>query len=119
MLWVCQGVLAAVFVASGALKSSMSKERMLASGQTGVAEFPLPVIRVLAGSELLAAAGLILPWALGVARVLTPVAAGWLAIVMVGAGVAHSRLREPRAVAVNAVLFALCTVVVLGRAADL
>lgn len=118
-LWICQCLLAAVFLGSGALKATMSKERMLETGQTGVREFSLPVIRMIAVSELLAAAGLVLPWLLGVARVLTPLAAVWLAIVMVGAGVAHSRLREPRNVATNVLLFALCVVVAVGRFADL
>lgn len=118
-LWICQFLLAAVFLGSGVLKATMSKERMLETGQTGVKEFSLPVIRLIAVSEVLAGVGVVLPWLLDVARVLTPLAAGWLAIVMIGAGVAHGRLREPRSVAVNVVLFAVCVFVVVGRFADL
>ncbi|MFD9418483.1 hypothetical protein ACFWC9_27720 [Streptomyces goshikiensis] len=43
-----QGLLAAVFMGSGFLKSTQTKEKMIAAGQTGVAPFPLPVIRVVA-----------------------------------------------------------------------
>ncbi len=50
---------------------------------------------------------------------LTPLAAVGLAVVMVGAAVAHTRLREPRNVAVNAVLFVLCLPVAAGRFAEL
>jgi DoxX-like family len=60
-LWVLQGVLAAVFAVSGALKSTMSKPRLIASGQTGVAPFPVPLIRFTAGCELLGVLGMVLP----------------------------------------------------------
>jgi uncharacterized membrane protein YphA (DoxX/SURF4 family) len=116
-LWICQGVLAAVFLVSGTLKSSQSKERMLATGQTGVVFFPLPVIRVVAALELAAVAGLVLPGLTGVAPGLTPAAAIGLGVVMVGAAASHTRLKEPRAVAVNLVLLALCVFVAWGRLA--
>lgn len=119
VLWAAQIVLAGIFAASGAMKSTMSKQRMIETGQTGVAPFPLPVVRVVALLELVAVLGLILPWLTGVARVLTPLAAVGLAVVMVGAAIAHSTLREPKAVAANAVIFAMCLVVIVGRLADL
>jgi hypothetical protein len=37
--WVCQGLLAAIFLASGSAKSSMSRYTLLATGQTGIAAF--------------------------------------------------------------------------------
>ncbi|GLZ31211.1 hypothetical protein Lesp02_33990 [Lentzea sp. NBRC 105346] len=116
-LWICQGVLAAVFLLSGTLKSTQSKERMIATGQTGVVFFPLGVIRVVAALELAGALGLVLPVLTDTAPVLTPAAAMGLAIVMVGAAISHSRLKEPKAVAANVVLFALCVFVVVGRLA--
>ena len=73
------------FAGSGAAKSTMSRDRMLATGQTGIAMFPLPVVRFTAVMELLAAVGLIVPWLTGIAEVLTPMAAIGLCIVMVGA----------------------------------
>ncbi len=114
-LWILQGVLAAVFAVSGAAKSTMSRERLLATGQTGIALFPMPVVRTTAVCELLAVAGLLLPWASGTARVLTPLAAAGLCVVMVGAASSHSRLREPWAVAANVLLFAAALTVAVGR----
>lgn len=114
-LWVAQGLLAAVFAASGVTKSVMSKERMITTGQTGVAPFPLPVIRVVAACELLAAVGLILPWASGVAPVLTPLAAVGLMVIMVGAAFSHAGLREYPQVGVNAFLFLVASFVAVGR----
>lgn len=114
-LWVLQGILAVVFAGSGVAKATMSRERLVATGQTGVAVFPMPVVRATALAEIAAALGLILPWATGVARVLTPVAALGLCVVMVGAMVSHARLREPRNVALNLVLFTMALTVALGR----
>ena len=118
-LWILQGTLAVVFLGSGIAKSTMSRERMIATGQTGIALFPMPVVRVTAASELLAAAGLLLPWATGIAPWLTPTVAAGLCVVMVGAAWSHSRLREPRAVAANTLFFAAALAVAVGRLAML
>ena len=115
ILWILQGALAVVFLGSGIAKSTMSRERMIATGQTGIALFPMPVVRVTAASELLAAAGLLLPWATGVAPWLTPTAAAGLCIVMVGAAWSHSKLREPQNVAANGLFFAAALAVAIGR----
>ena len=126
VLWIAQILLAAVFLLSGALKVSMPKDRLIASGQTGVAPFPPAVIKVTAVCELFAVAGLILPRATGIAPVLTPLAACGLAIVMLGAVTSHTSLlladrahgrgsAEARNVVVNLVLLALCLFVAAGR----
>jgi hypothetical protein len=91
-LWIVQGLLAVVFLGSGLAKSTMSRERLIATGQTGIALFPTPVVRFTAVCEVLAAVGLLLPWAIGIARALTPLAAAGLCIVMVGAASSHARL---------------------------
>jgi TctA family transporter len=111
MLWILQVLLAGVFGVSGSLKSAWSRSRLVASGQTGVAVFPMPVVRFTACCELLGAAGLVLPWLTGVAAFLTPLAAGGLAVVMVGAVSAHVRLREPvNTLATSLILVAAVTV---------
>jgi uncharacterized membrane protein YphA (DoxX/SURF4 family) len=125
-LWAAQILLAAVFLASGTLKVSWPKDRLIASGQTGVAPFPATVIRTTAVCELLAVPGLILPWATGIAPVLTPLAATGLVIVMLGAMTSHTSLlladraagrgwAEARNVAVNLVILALCVFVAVWR----
>lgn len=118
-LWIGQGVLAVAFLVSGVLKGTQSKERMLATGQTGVRDFPLPVIRLTATCELLAVVGLIVPWWTGIAPVLTPLAAVGLAIVMIFAARAHARLQEPGSVTANMLLLATCVFVAVGRLDDL
>ncbi|MFF1614334.1 DoxX family protein [Amycolatopsis sp. NPDC058278] len=121
-LWTGQILLAVIFAVSGVLKSTMSQQRMLETGQTGAAAYPLPVVRFAAICEILAAVGLILPLLLGIAPVLTGWAAVGLAVVMVGAMAMHGRLAivrhkpaEWRNVGVNVVLLAMCVFVAAGR----
>jgi uncharacterized membrane protein YphA (DoxX/SURF4 family) len=118
-LWTVSALLAAVFLGSGLAKSVLSRERMLATGQSGIAPFPMPVVRVTAICEIAGAAGLFAPWLLDVAKVLTPVAALGLCVVMVGAAVSHASLREPKQVAANLVLLGLAAFVGAGRFAQL
>jgi uncharacterized membrane protein YphA (DoxX/SURF4 family) len=125
-LWAAQILLAIVFLYSGGLKAFRSKEQLIASGQSGVAPFPLPVLRLTGTAELLAAVGLIAPRATGIAPVLTPIAALGLVIVMIGAVWSHSTLlradqaagrgrAEARNIVLNVVLVALCVFVAVGR----
>ena len=114
--WVAQVILGVVFAGSGVAKSTMSRERLLATGQTGAIEFSMPVVRFTAVMELLAAIGLIGPWALGIARWLTPAAACGLIVIMVVAAITHWRLGERRNVLGNLVLLALCVVIIAVRA---
>ncbi|MGZ4582743.1 MAG: DoxX family protein [Mycobacterium sp.] len=119
LLWTLQISLAAIFTASGLAKISMPRDRLLATGQTGIAPFPMPVVRVTAFSELLGAIGIVVPRLVGVAEFLIPAAAGGLAIVMVGAMASHAHLREPRNVAVNVVIFIAAVALAVGRALGL
>lgn len=118
--WTLQALLAATFLYSGSLKSWMSKERMIATGQTGVAAYPLPVLRIVAAAELAGAAGLVLPWLLDIDRFLTPLAAACLVPIMVGAAVAHAGLGELKQVfLVNTPLLVALAGVVAIRVGDL
>jgi hypothetical protein len=125
-LWTAQILLAVLFLGTGSAKAVLSKERLLASGQSGVAPFPVPVLRLTGACELLAAVGLVVPWASGIARVLTPVAAVGLVVVMVGAVVSHGRLLrddraagrgsgEARNLVLNLVVIGLCVFIAVGR----
>ncbi|MGH3757081.1 DoxX family protein [Actinophytocola sp.] len=118
-LWVGQILLAFVCVVSGSLKSTQSRQRMIETGQTSAKIVPLPYMRTAGVSELLAVLGLTLPWATGVAPVLTPVAAAGFGLIMILAATVHTRLREPRVVATNMTLLAVCVFVSVGRFAAL
>jgi uncharacterized membrane protein YphA (DoxX/SURF4 family) len=118
-LWIVSCLLAAVFLGSGIAKTTLSRERLLASGQTGIAPFPMPVVRATAVAEIAGATGLVVPWLTGMARVLTPMAAIGLGIVMCGAQISHASLREPKSVAINLALLIPCAFVAAGRLAQL
>jgi uncharacterized membrane protein YphA (DoxX/SURF4 family) len=115
ILWVLQVLLAAVFAVSGVLKSTMSKPALVASGQTGVAPFPLPLIRFTACCELLGAAGVVLPRLVRTAEYLTPLAAAGFAVIMVAAIASHARLREPVNVVATSVILLVALTVAAGR----
>jgi uncharacterized membrane protein YphA (DoxX/SURF4 family) len=119
VLWVGQGLLAVVFLVSGVQKSTQTTERMIATGQTAAKIVPLRIMRVAGVSELFGVLGVILPWLTGIARVLTPVAAGGFGLIMVMAAGVHSRLHEPRNVATNMVILTVAVTVSWGRFAGL
>jgi uncharacterized membrane protein YphA (DoxX/SURF4 family) len=98
------GVLAAVFLGSGVLKLVRSKPQLADAGQGWVEPFPAGTIKLIGVLEVLAAVGLVLPAALSIAPILTPIAAVGLLLVMAGAVVAHARRDEIPNVAVNIVL---------------
>lgn len=115
ILWVLQVLLALLFLGSGVAKSLMSKERMLATGQTGAAAMPLGFVRFIAICEILGAVGLVAPRSFGIYPELTSLVAVGLAVIMAGAAVVHYRIHELRPILINVVLFSLCIVVAYGR----
>jgi DoxX-like protein len=118
-LWIGQALLALICVVSGSLKSTQSRQRMIETGQTAAKIVPLPYMRAAGVTELVAVLGLTLPWATGIAPVLTPLAAAGFGITMILAATVHTRLREPRNVATNMGILAVCLFVAIGRFATL
>lgn len=114
-LWIGQALLALVFAWSGYQKGTQPKERLLASGQTGVRAYSVPFIRFIAAAEALGALGLVLPWMTHIAPILTPLAAIGLGVIMLGAAYAHAKLHELRNVVANFALLGICAFVVVGR----
>jgi uncharacterized membrane protein YphA (DoxX/SURF4 family) len=116
VLWTLQILLAAIFLMAGLVKLNNSREQLIESpNMRWVEDVPWPLVRVVAVSEVLAAAGLVVPPLVDVAEILTPLAATGLVIVMVGAIVVHGRRREWQNVAMNVVLLLLAAVVAWGR----
>ena len=79
-LWIVQGVLAALFLFAGGMKLITPVEVLAV-----MSPFPGEFIRFIGACEVLGALGLVLPWALGIRRELTPLAAAGLVIIMIGA----------------------------------
>ena len=111
-LWVAQGFAALVFLFTGALKLVMPKDK-LAGKMHWAATWPPGRIKLLGLAEVAEAIGLVLPAALHVAPVLTPIAAICLAGLMVGAIETHRRLHESFVPAL--VLALVCVGIAAGR----
>ena len=110
-LWIVQGLLAALFLFAGGMKLITPVEVLSA-----VSPFPGAFIRVIGICEVLGAVGLILPWALDVAPVLTPLAAAGLALTMAGAVVVHLRRGDqPKELVPGLVLGLLSLFVAVAR----
>jgi uncharacterized membrane protein YphA (DoxX/SURF4 family) len=115
ILWILAGLLAAVFLFAGGMKLSQPREKLIESGMGFVEYFPLVGVRLIGLLEVLAAIGLILPGAAGIAPILVPLAALGLVLMMIGAAITHALHREYRGIIANVVLLVLAAVVTWGR----
>ncbi|MEU7865985.1 DoxX family protein [Dactylosporangium sp. NPDC049140] len=113
-LWVLQGLLGAAFLGAGAMKASQPVEK-LAENMTWVKRYSTNTVRLIGVMEILGGLGLILPWATGIATILTPLAAVGLALIMLLAIVDHARAKEYPMIAFNVVLGALAVIIAVGR----
>ncbi|MFD4657850.1 DoxX family protein [Kitasatospora sp. NPDC058444] len=116
-LWTVAGLLAAVYLLGGVFKVVAPKERIAATGAAGrwVEDFSAGGVKAIGAVEVLAAVGLLLPAALGIAPVFVPLAAVGLVLLMAGAAAVRLRRREYRLVAVDAAYILLAVFVAWGR----
>jgi uncharacterized membrane protein YphA (DoxX/SURF4 family) len=114
VLWIVAGVLAAMFLLAGVMKVAMPKEKLEPTMQWSTT-WSRPQLQALGTVEVLGAIGLILPRALNIAPVLTPLAAAGCAIVMIGATRTHIRMKDYKGVGMPVVLLILAIVVAAGR----
>lgn len=114
-LWIIQGLLGLAFVAAGAMKA-LTPKAQLEPKMAWTRTTPAPLIKALGLAELLGGIGLVVPWATGIVPILTPVAAGALVVLMIGAVATHVRAKEPPAhAAPAAILGLLSALVAAGR----
>ena len=114
-LWIIAGVLAAAFLASGAVKVAQPKDKLVASGTEFLEDFSPVSIKTIGLLEVLAAVGLVLPGALDIAPVLVPLAAIGLMVMVVVAAAVQLRRQETRAMAFNVIVVALVAFLAWGR----
>ena len=113
LLWIVQGVLALAFGAIGLTKLTTSQADLMQQSGELIEKYGVGLIRFIGISEVLGALGLILPAALRILPILTPLAALGLAIIMGLATALHASKGEP---IFTQVAFLILTVFVLwGR----
>jgi hypothetical protein len=116
-LWIVAGLLAAAYLIGGGGKLIVSKEKIAAMGRSGrwVEDFSAGSVKAIGAVEVLAAVGLVLPAALGIAPVLVPLAALGLVILMAGAVMTRLRRREVAFMVGDLVYLGLAAFVAWGR----
>jgi hypothetical protein len=96
LLWLAQLGLAAIFFGAGVMKLLVPKSVLETWPTMGyVTEHTALQMRLLGIAEVLGSLGLVLPWWLGIAPVLTALAATGLVVLMGGAMATHRRRHEP------------------------
>jgi len=112
IMWAIQIFLALAFGAAGTMKLVRSKARLAATPHMGwVHSVPEDRIKLLGVAEILGAIGLVVPMAIGIAPILTRIAAVCLATLMGGAAATHTMRGE------SAVVSTILAVLVIAVAA--
>ena len=94
IMWAIQILLAVAFGAAGTMKLVRSKAQLAANPHMGwVHSVPEDRIKLLGVAEVLGAIGLVVPMAIGIAPILTRVAAVCLATLMGGGAATHTMWR--------------------------
>src|SRR5918998_1399903 len=116
-LWIVTGLLAVAYLASGGGKLIVPKKKIAAFGPSArwVEDFSAGSVKAIGALEVLAAVGLVLPAALGIAPVLVPLAAVGLVLLMAGAVITRIRRREPKPMVADLIYLALALFVAWGR----
>lgn len=115
-LWIAAGLLAVVALVGGLTKTLVPKAKLATSPGAGwTVDTDAGLIKALGVLEILAAAGLILPAALGIAPIMVPVTAVCWILLMVGAVITHLRHGEAKVVVLNLIYLALAVYIAVGR----
>lgn len=112
-LWIVQSLLAVAFGMAGFMKVAAPLNQLAEMGMTFVMEHKEITVRFIGVCELLGAIGLILPSALRIKPILTPLAALGILVIMILAIFQHLSKGEP--IVSNIVMIALSAFVAWGR----
>lgn len=115
-LWIAQGLLAAMYLMVGIMKTFQPGKVRENPQMTWAHNRQDAFIRFVGISELLGGLGLILPMLTGILPWLTPIAAAGLALIqLLAIFTEHLPKKEFNVIPVNVVLLGLAVFVVLGR----
>lgn len=114
-LWIAAALLALAFLASGGFKILQPRQKVIDHGFEWAEDFPPAGVKLIGVAEVLGAVGLIVPAALGIGAILTPLAAIGLTLLMIGGITVHIRRREARKLASPILLGAVTAVFAVLR----
>lgn len=114
-LWIVQGLLAAMFLMAGLMKLAKSKEALKPQMGDWVDAVSTPAFKLIGLLEFLGAVGVVVPLAIGLLPVLTPIAAIGLSLTMLGAMALHIQRKEYDALKKNIAPLLLALFVAYGR----
>lgn len=115
-LWIIQILLAAAFLTAGSIKLVLPKKK-LEKVFDWIDDFSQNKIQIIATFEIIGAFGLFLPGVFPISKVLIPLAATGLTVIMVLAALTHYNRGEKPEMFTNIVIFGLLTIVIIGRLA--
>ena len=119
-LWILQILLGGMMAMAGVMKLMQGRAKLLEDPRMGwVEDYSDAAVRGIGAAELAAGIGLIFPWWLDIAPVLTPLAALGVVAVQIGAMLTHRRRGEMQMLAVNGILAVVALIVAVGRFGDL
>lgn len=113
--WILQIVMAVIFAATGLAKLTQPTQKLAAAGMGWVEDVDARDVRRIGALELAAAAGLILPSALGILPWLTAAAAAGVVLLMIGAAKTHASRGEMNRLPVNGLIAAMAVVVAITQ----
>ena len=113
VLWIVQILLAVMFIMAGMTKAFQYKK----ANETlpWVKDSSKGLVTFIGVAELLGGLGLILPRALDIMPILTPLAAIGLAFIMLFAAIFHAKRKENSAIGMNIILLLLAVFVAFFR----
>lgn len=117
-LWIVAGILAVVFLVASSTKVFVPKEKLAGMGGAAsrwVEDFSPGALKAIGALEFLAAVGLIVPAALGIAPVLVPLAATGALLLFAGAVIMRLRRGERATIIADLVYLAMAAFVAWGR----
>lgn len=117
-LWIVAGILAVVFLVASSTKVFVPKEKLAGMGGAAsrwVEDFSPGALKAIGALEFLAAVGLIVPAALGIAPVLVPLAATGAVLLFAGAAIMRLRRGERATIIADLVYLAMAAFVAWGR----
>lgn len=114
VLWIAQGLLAAIFMMEGIPKVTLPIE-VLAKSIPWAVDLPLNLLKLIGIFEILGGLGLILPSLLRIKPYITVWAAIGLIIIMVLAMIFHISRGEFPSIGINILLMSIATFIAWGR----